>query len=278
MRPRQPSRFHSRLRVARGEAGSRDSSDRIAPGNQESAQPCPAPHWPARWKPIEVASLLPRTVRQRSATAPRAPLEEPKSLSFLALDDLQDLIGLNVLQNLNPSAGPAQLNFFDSCITAQPKMDALIRGTSETPRSGYMVVLHQAGFSCDFDARANSVSVAFDANRLKQNPMVVVRCGVVEQLGTITNGGYNHINLAVVIEIAERTPTMSGTNLHIRTGFRAFINECSILDILEHGICLLVVLLRVVIGVLTNVRVGGEKILKTIVIEVIDAIAPTAHL
>jgi len=69
-----------------------------------------------------------------------------------------------------------------------------------------MVVLHQAGFSREFDARANSVPVAFDADRLKQNPMVAVGCGVVKQFGMITNGGYNHINLAVVIEIAERTP------------------------------------------------------------------------
>src|SRR6266853_202311 len=252
MRPRQPSRFLSRPRVARGQAESRDSSGRIAPGNQESAQPCPAPHGPARWKSIEVAALLPCTVRQRPSMAPRVLLQRAESLSFLALSDLQDLIGLDVLQNLNPSAGPAQLNFFDSCVTAQPKMDALIRGTSETPRSGYMVVLHQAGFSCDFDARANSVPVAFDADRLKQNPMVVVRCAVVEQFGTITNGGYNHINLAVVIEITERTTTMSGTNLHIRSGLGAYITECSILDILEHGVCLLVVLLRVVGGVLIN--------------------------
>src|SRR5204863_9249806 len=121
-----------------------------------------------------------------------------------------------------------------------------------------MVVLHQAGFSREFDARANSVSVAFDADRLKQNPMVAVRCGVVEQFCTITNGGYNHINLPVVIEIAERTPTMSGTDLHIRPGLRSYIAECPILEILEDGVCLSVVLLRVVIGVVTDVRVGGE--------------------
>src|ERR1700757_185055 len=125
MRPQQPSRFLSRPRVARGQAESRDSLDRIAPGNQGSAQPCPAPHALARWKSIEAAALLPCTVRQRPSTAPRV-LQKAESLSFLALGDLQDLIGLNVLQNLNPPAGPAQLNFFDSCITAQPKMDALI--------------------------------------------------------------------------------------------------------------------------------------------------------
>src|ERR1700730_17027627 len=258
MRPRQPSRFLSRPRVARGQGESRDSSGRIAPGNQESAQPCPAPYGPARWKSIEAAALLPCTVRQRPSTAPRALLQKAESLSFLALGDLQDLIGLDVLQNLNPPAGPAQLNFFDSCITAQPKMDALIRGTSETPRSGYMVVLHQAGFSCDFDARANSVAVAFDADRLKQNPMVAVGCGVVKQFGMITNGGYNHINLAVVIEIAERTPTMSGTDLHIRPSLRAYIAECPVLEILEHGVCLAVVVLRGVSGVVTGVRGAAE--------------------
>src|SRR2546429_7162173 len=108
-----------------------------------------------------------------------------------------------------------------------------------------MVVLHQAGFSREFDARANSVSVAFDADRLKQNPMVVVGCGVVKQFGMITNGGYNHINLAVVIEIAERTPTMSGKDLHIRPGLRPFIAECTILEILERSDCLAVELLQV---------------------------------
>src|SRR5437016_13469231 len=108
-----------------------------------------------------------------------------------------------------------------------------------------MVVLHQAGFSREFDARANSVSVAFDADRLKQNPMVVVGCGVVKQFGMITNGGYSHINLAVVIEIAERTPTMGGTDLYIRPGLLACIAECATLGILERGVCLAVELLRV---------------------------------
>jgi len=57
---------------------------------------------------------------------PKRRYKNPESLSFLALGDLQDLIDLNVSQNLNPSAGPAQLNFFDSCVTAQAEMDALI--------------------------------------------------------------------------------------------------------------------------------------------------------
>src|SRR5260370_39618851 len=107
MRPRQPSRFLSRPRGARGQAESRDSSGRIAPRNQESAQPCPAPHGPARWKSIEVAALLPCTVRQRPSTAPRVLLQRADALSFLALGDLHYVIGLGVLQNLNPSAGPA---------------------------------------------------------------------------------------------------------------------------------------------------------------------------
>jgi len=78
-------------------------------------------------------------------------------------------------------------------------------------------------FSCDFDARANSVSVAFDADHLKQNPMVCclsLWC-CKKQFGTITNGGYNHINLAVrLLRSPNAPPTMSGTNLHIRPGLR----------------------------------------------------------
>src|SRR6266436_3861368 len=66
-----------------------------------------------------------------------------------------------------------------------------------------MVVLHQAGFSREFDARANSVPVAFDADSLKQNPMVVVGCEIVKQFGMISNAGYNHINLAVVIPVTK---------------------------------------------------------------------------
>src|SRR5260370_18543783 len=106
-----------------------------------------------------------------------------------------------------------------------------------------MVVLHQAGFSREFDARANSVPVAFDADSLKQNPMVVVGCGIVKQFGMVTNGGYNHINLAVLIEIPERTPTMSRPDLHIRPGLPAYIAESPIPEELPHCVCLSVVLL-----------------------------------
>jgi len=48
---------------------------------------------------------------------------------------------------------------------------------------------------------------------------------------------------------------MSGTDLHIRPGLRAYIAECLILKILETRRCLGGSVAEVVIGVVTDVRV-----------------------
>jgi hypothetical protein len=66
-------------------------------------------------------------------------------------------------------------------------LDALVGGTGETSRCGHVVILDLAGFSRDFNAGADSIAIAFDADGVNQNPMVAVLCGVVKQFGAIAN-------------------------------------------------------------------------------------------
>jgi len=194
----------------RGQAESRDSSDRIAPGNQESAQPCPAPHWPARWKPIEVASCS-GALSGRGQARPQSAVAKSRIASFLALDDLQDLSALTFV-NLNRSAGPAQ-SISLIRVSRPSQMDALIRELAKLPAVVTWCIA-PSRILCDFDARANSVSVLLTrSSEAESNCCCSLWC--VEQFGTITNGGYNHINLASLLRSPTHT-TMSGTNLHIR--------------------------------------------------------------
>src|ERR1700730_366465 len=62
----------------------------------------------------------------------------------LPFRDLQDLIGLDVSQDLQRSAGPAQFNFLDQRIASQSKVRALVGGTRVAARGSDLVVLHQA--------------------------------------------------------------------------------------------------------------------------------------
>ncbi len=71
-----------------------------------------------------------------------------------------------------------------------------------------MVVLHQTGFARQFDAGADPVAIAFDPDRLDQNPVVAAGRSVVKQFGGTANRRYHHIDLAVIVEIAKGAAAM----------------------------------------------------------------------
>src|SRR5689334_10460220 len=104
------------------------------------------------------------------------------------LGDLQDLIGFNISQDLHCSARPSQLDLLDGRVRAEPEVDPRIRRTGIASRSRDMVVLHQSGFTRQFDPGTDSIAIALDSDRLNQNPVVSAGRGVVKQLRGTANG------------------------------------------------------------------------------------------
>src|ERR1700730_9459832 len=114
-------------------------------------------------------------------------------------------------------------------------MNTLVGGTSIAPGSGNVVVLYQARFSGELDASTDPVAVALDADRLNQDPVVVVRGRVVEQFRRTTNDRHHGVDLPVVVEITESTTAVSSRDLEVRPGPGTHVPECAVLEVVEDG-------------------------------------------
>jgi len=86
-----------------------------------------------------------------------------------------------------------------------------------------MVVLHQAGFPGTL-MRVPIRPVAFDADRLKQNPMVAAWLCVERQFGMITMADTTTSILPSLLRSPNAHPD-GGTDLHIPPGLRAYIAD-----------------------------------------------------
>src|SRR5216684_4528549 len=209
---------------------------------------------------------------QRTITT-RAARKRP---SLCALGDLQYLISFYVVQELNGSTRPSQLDFLDERIGTESEVYPLVGGTGVAARRGDMVVLHQAGLAGHLDPCSDAIAVAFHSDGLDGDPVVGARGNVVQQFGWTSDSGDDDINLAVVVEVPESAPSVSRGIRQPRWSTQ--FCERSILQIPEYRVRLTIVLLRIQVGVLTHVRIGTEQIFVAVIIEIVGTGAPSAHL
>src|SRR5258708_33179765 len=106
--------------------------------------------------------------------------------------------------------------------------------------------------------------------------MVAAGRSVVEQFRRAADGRNHNVDLAVVVQVAERAAAVSRANLHAGPGFGADVPESSVVQVAKHGVGLPVVLLYIDVGVLAYMRVGGEQVFVSVIVEVLDARAPAA--
>src|SRR5487761_1149827 len=160
----------------------------------------------------------------------------------------------------------------------ETEMDALVRGTCVASRSGNLVKLHETRLSSQFDLSPDPVTVAFHADSLDQNPMVVSSRRVVKQFRRAPYRRHDDVNPAVIVQIAESAAAMSGGKRHSGASLSAHVLKSPILAILEDRIRLPVLLTRIQIGILAHMRIGAEQIFVSVIVEVVNAVAPAAHL
>src|SRR4029077_12043087 len=125
---------------------------------------------------------------------------------------------------------------------------------------------------------SNAVTVALCTDSLNQEPMVAVRRRVIEQLRVPCNYGNNDVDLAVIIQVPKRCSTMCCAQTETRTCVCTYVLKGVVFHVLEDGVGLQIMLLRINIGIFTDVRVGAEEVFVAVVVKVHDSSSPTAHL
>src|SRR5689334_20634184 len=141
-----------------------------------------------------------------------------------------------------------------------------------------MVVLHQPRCANDFDSGPNPVPITLYAHGADKNPVIGAGGSIVEQFCRTADRRNNHVDFAVVIQVTESAPPMRGSKLQCDSGFVANVLKCAIVHVAENGVGLAIVLLPINIGILAYVGICREQVLVAVVVKVLNADTPAAHL
>src|SRR5260221_5136161 len=108
--------------------------------------------------------------------------------------------------------------------------------------------------------------------------MVAVRRRVMKQLRGARNYGDNDVDLAVVIQVPKRCSTMCSAQTEARACVCTYILKGVVFHVLEDGVGLQIMLLRINIGIFTDMGVGAEEVFVAVIVKVHDSSSPAAHL
>src|SRR5713101_9214571 len=108
--------------------------------------------------------------------------------------------------------------------------------------------------------------------------MVAVRRRVVKQLRVPGNYGNNDVDLAVIIQVPKRCSTMCCAQTEAGARVCTYVLKGIVFHVLEDGVGLQIMLLRINIGIFTDMGVGAEEVFVTVIVKVHDASSPAAHL
>src|SRR6476660_10004618 len=108
--------------------------------------------------------------------------------------------------------------------------------------------------------------------------MVAIRRRVIEQLRVSCNYGDNDVDLAVIIQVPKRCSTMCCAQTEARACVCTYVLKGVVFHVLEDGVGLQIMLLRINIGIFTDMGVGAEEVFVAVIVKVNYPSAPAAHL
>src|ERR1700730_3522355 len=120
----------------------------------------------------------------------------------LPFDKSVNRVGLQVLQLLGISIGPANFEGFDVGGTCQAEMQAQIVLRKIAGPSTHFAELHHAA-GMDGDASANSGAIAFRPDQVKQHAMVSVVVFIPQQRRRLANIQDDNVHIAGIENVAE---------------------------------------------------------------------------
>src|SRR5713226_1235981 len=138
--------------------------------------------------------------------------------------DLQDLVGADALQRLKNAAGPMDFDGLRGGFGADAEVHALVAGRKIAARGGYGGEL---GAVCgdEFDFGADGVAVAFVADELQREPMILRWRFVVKNVDGAVVRGNDGVEAAVIIDVADGHAAAKPGPLKNGAGVRGDIHE-----------------------------------------------------
>src|SRR5438876_8586395 len=130
----------------------------------------------------------------------------------------------------------------------------------------------------ELDLCSNAVTVALCTDSLNQEPMVAVGRRGIEQLRVPCNYGYNDVDLAVGIQVPKCCSTMCCAQTEAGARVCTYVLKGIVFHVLEDGVGLQIMLLRINIGIFTDMGVSAEEVFVAVIVKVHDSGSPAAHL
>ncbi len=113
-----------------------------------------------------------------------------------------------VLERLDDSAGPVDLNGVGLCFRAQTEVHRP-EARGRVTDAGCLVVVLCAGIRHNLDPRADAIAIRFDTAQSDVEPVTGIGAAIHPQLRVLIQTGGDDVDAAIPIEVAEGTAAMT---------------------------------------------------------------------
>ena len=120
------------------------------------------------------------------------------------LYNLENLVGLGTGDYLFGATRPLDLNLADRLFPAQSKVQAPVAGRKVAAGRRYCRILHFSFGAGESNLGANRIAVALRAAQVENDPVIAIAAVIAQKMGGTVEIGDHDIDVAIVIEIAER--------------------------------------------------------------------------
>src|SRR5437660_3531025 len=197
-----------------------------------------------------------------------------------ALFDEDDLIGLDVFQRFDEAAGPADFEKLDGFGFADAEVEAqIVLRKIATAAADFVDLGMETFFAGEmrdaFDARADAAAIGFCANGFDFDPVVCGAGIAAQKLRKIVDGVDDHVEVAVIVEVAESAAARSDGHGDSGAGIVGNIVEAAVAQILVEQLALRVTCFGLeLLDFGIDVAVADKNVGPAVVVHVEETAAP----
>src|SRR5882724_2313335 len=128
------------------------------------------------------------------------------------------------------------------------------------------------GLTAQPDLSADAVAITAGANQLQDEPAVDIGADILPKLCRLAERAYDDVDFSVVIKIRKGAAAVGARDG--KAGFLGNVRKRAVPKISKETVGLLVVRGLKQVDQVIDVRIGGKKILRAVVVKIKEAVAP----